>query len=184
MENVMNGTYFKGEESFNFNFYTDVTYSMKLEYVNSVVETLVDEYNYNSIIKDLISDFYIIINFTDVDVVDIMESETFLDDAEMFLEETNIIDIVKANMKEGLLEELNNAINLSISYRTGIKINPLGEALAKLISTIEKKIGEIDLDDAMDMMQKFTSMTGELTPESLVNAYINSTTSTEENNVN
>lgn len=178
------GTYFKEEEFFNFNFYTNISSAMKLEYVNSVVETLVDEYNYNSVIKDLISDFFIISIFTDIDTVEISESETFLDDVEQFLEETNIVEIVKANMEDGLLDELNKAINLSIAYRTGIHVNPLSEAIASLISTIEKKIGEIDLDDAMDMMQKFTSMTGELTPESLVNAYINSTTSTEENNVN
>lgn len=174
MENVMTGTYFRREESFNFNFYTSVSAATKLEYVNSVVETLVDEFNYNSIIKDLISDFYIISTFTDVDVIDIAQSETFLDDAERFLEETNIVEIVKANMENGLLDELNNAINLSISYRTGIKANPLGDALAKLVSTIEKKIGAIDLDNAMEMLQKLSGVTGELTPESLISAYINS----------
>lgn len=176
MNNVMTGTYFKGEESFQFNFYTAIPSSIKLEYVNSVVETLVDEYNYNSIIRDLVSNFFIISIFTDVDVVDISTSENFLDDAEQFLEETNIVEIVMANMEEGLLDELNNAINLSIAYRTGIHVNPVGEAVANLINTIEKKIGEIDLDDAMDMIQKFTNMTEELTPEGLVNAYINATT--------
>jgi hypothetical protein len=152
---------------------------MKLEYVNSVVETLVDEFNYNSVIKDLISDFYIVSIFTDVDVVDIVTSETFLDDAEEFLEDTNIVDIVKANMKDGLLEELNKAISLSISYRTGIHINPLSEAIVSLISVIEKKIGEIDLGDAMNMVQKFAGMTGELTPESLVSAYIDRITTND-----
>lgn len=172
MENVMTGTYFIGEESFNFNFYTEVSAATKLEYVNSVVETLIDEFHYNSIIRDLISDFYIISIFTDVDVVDIAQSETFLDDAERFLEDTNIVEIVKANMEDGLLDELNNAINLSISYRTGIKINPFGDALAKLVSTIEKKIGEIDLGNAMEMLQKISGATGEITPESLIKAYI------------
>lgn len=184
MKNVMTGTYFKGEESFNFNFYTDISCATKLEYVNAVVETLVDEYNYNSIIKDLVSDFFIISIFTDVDVVDIVESDEFLDDAEQFLEETNIVEIVKANIRDGLLDELNKAVNLSIAYRTGIHINPLSEAVASLISTIEKKIGEIDLENAMDMVQKFARMTGELTPESLINAYIDKTTSMDEANVN
>ena len=153
MKNVMTGTYFKGEESFNFNFYTDISAAMKLEYVNSVVETLVDEYNYNSIIKDLISDFYIIDVFTDVDISELSSSPTFLDDAEQFLEETNIIDIVKMNAKDGLFDELNKAINISIAYRTGININPISEAVASLISTLENRIGNIDLDDAMNMMQ-------------------------------
>lgn len=181
MENVMNGTYFRGEESFNFNFYTDISYSMKLEYVNSVVETLIDEFHYNSIIKDLISDFYIISNFTDVDVMNILSSDAFLDDAEQFLEETNIVDVVKANMTDGLIDELNNAVNLSIAYRTGIKIDPLGESLSKLVSTIERKIGEVDLGDAMEMLQKFSGTIGQITPESLVNAHINSGISNDNN---
>lgn len=184
MTNVMTGTYFKGEESFNFNFCTDISYAMKLEYVNSVVDTLVDEYNYNSIIKDLISDFFIISIFTDIDMVDISNSETFLDDVEELLEETNIIDIVKENMKDGLIDELDKAVNLSIAYRTGIHVNPLSEAVASLVSTIEKKIGDIDLNSAMDMVQKFAGITGELTPESLINAYIDKTTSIDEVDVN
>lgn len=179
MNNVMTGTYFKGEESFNFNFYTNISSAMKLEYVNSVVETLVDEYHYNSIIRDLISDFYIISIFTDVDVVELSQSETFLEDVEQFLDETNIVEIVKANMREGLLEELNKAVSLSISYLTGIHVNPISESLSSLLSTIEKKIknidlGSIDLSGAMDMMQKLVGASADITPESIVNAYINS----------
>lgn len=170
----MNGTYFKGEESFNFNFYTDLSSAMKLKYVNSVVEILIDEYHFNSIIRDLISDFYIVDIFTDIDMTEFKNSPAFLNDVEQLLEETNIADIVKANMKDGLLDELNKAVNLSVSYRTGIHINPLNEALASLVSTLESKVNEVDLTSMMDMVQKFAGMTGELTPESVMNAYMNS----------
>ena len=38
----------------------------------------------------------------------------------------------------------------------------------------EKKINEVDLDSMMGMVQKFADMTGELTPENIVNTYIQS----------
>ena len=59
---------------------------------------------------------------------------------EEFLESNNAIEIIKANMKDGLISELNNAIDKSIEYRTGIHVNPLNDALASLANTIERKI--------------------------------------------
>lgn len=174
MKNIMTGVYFKGEECFNFKFGTDLSVATRLKYVNSVVEVLIDEYHYNSIIKDLIIDFYIVNIFTDVDTTKLETSQSFLYDVEEFLEETNIVDVVKANMKDGLLDELNRAVDMSIAYRTGIHINPLGEAVANLISTIEKKIREIDLNNISDMANILTNISGDITPESILNAYMNS----------
>lgn len=174
MKNAMLGTYIKGEETYNFNFGTDLSTVDKLKFVNSVVGLLVTDKNYNSIIRDLVTDFYIIDIFTDVDITELKESSVFVSDVEQFLEETNIIDIVKANMVVGLLDELNKAIDNSIAYLTGIHLSPLNEALASLINTLEKKINGVDLDSMMGMAQKFIGMTGEFTPESVVNAYINS----------
>ena len=95
---------------------------------------------------------------------------------EEFLEDTNIVEIVEANMKTGLLEELNKAVDKSIEYLTGIHPSPLGEAFASLVNTLEKKVNEIDLDGMMDMVNVFAGMTEGLTPESIVDAYMNSDT--------
>ena len=95
---------------------------------------------------------------------------------EQFLEETNVVDIVKANMEAGLLDELNKAVDKSIEYRTGIHPSPLNDALASLVNTLEKKVKEFDMSGAMEMAQKFAGMTGELNVDSIVNAYINSDT--------
>ena len=168
----MIGTYIRNGEANNFNFGTTLSTADKLKFVDSVVSILVDDRNYNSIIRDFVFDFYVIDIFSDFDTTGFKESSFFINDVEQFLEETNIVDIIKANMDDGLLDELNKAVNLSIEYRTGIHTNPLNEALASLLSTLERKVNEIDLGSAMDMVQKFASMTGELTPDSLVNAYI------------
>ena len=93
---------------------------------------------------------------------------------EQFLEETNVVDIVKANMEVGVIAELYNAVEKSIEYRTGIHSNPLNDALASLLSTLEKKIDGLDMGSMMAMAQKFAGMTEKLTPDSVVNAYVNS----------
>lgn len=171
MKNTKTGAYTYNDKPYDFNFGTDLTAYDKTAFVRTVVETLVDDTNYDFVLREIIFDYTIISKFTDIDTSLI---KTDINLIEQFLEETNVVEIVKINMKIGLLEELNNAVDKAIEYRTGIHPSPLNDALASLVSTLEKKINEIDLDSAMSMAQKFASMTGKLTPESVVNAYINS----------
>ena len=183
MKNIKTGTYIKGDEVFNFNFSTSLSAYDKMVFVNSVIDLLIDDKTYDSIIRDLITDFVIVRVFTNIDTsfVDVRDDENNIINPiiliEQFLEETNIVDIVKANMEDGLFEELNKAIDESIEYRTGIHSSPLSDALSNLVNTIENKIKDIDLsniDNMMEMIQLFTGMTNEFTPENVVNAYLNS----------
>lgn len=175
MKDVMTGTYIKGNENFNFTFTTDLSAFSKMTFVNSVTDTLVDE-NYNSIVRDLIFDFYIIEAFTNVDISFVYDEGNEVVNPiiviEEFLDETNIVDIVKANIKEGLIEELNNAIDANIEYRTGIHRNALNDALAGLINTLEKKLEGFDMGNAMEMVEAFSGLTGDFTPENIVDAYM------------
>lgn len=168
------GTYYYNDESYNFNFCTDISIANKAKFVNSVVSLVVDENHYNSVIRDLVFDFYVVDIFTDIDTKKFKDSDTFLDDVEDFLLSTNIVEIVKANAFPTLFDELNDAVDKSIQYLTGIHPSPLSDALSSLLSTLEKKINEVDTDSMMGMAKKFASMTGEFTPDSIVNAYINS----------
>ena len=178
--NTKTGVYFYGDESFNFNFATSLSASKKISFINSIVDTVVDN-NYYTVIRDILFDFAIIRTFTDIDTTFVKNSDNMIDTIEEFLDETNIVDIVEANMEFGLLEELNEAVDKAIEFRTGIHPSPFNDALASLLSTLEKKVNEIDLGSAMGMAQKFMGMTEDLTPESLINAYINS--ETHQNNV-
>lgn len=175
---LMNGTYIKDEEFYNFNFSTNLSVANKARFVNSVVDLVVDDKYYDSVVRDIVFDFFVISIFTDIDVEEMLSSPTFFDDVEQFLNETNIVEIVKANAAPNLFAELNEAVGKSIEYRTGIHTNPFNEALASLVSTFEKKVNEFDLSSAMEMVQKFTNMTGDSSPESImrniVNAYMES----------
>ena len=168
------GAYTHNGEHKNFNFNTSLSAYDKLKFVRSVTDILVDGTAYNYVIRDLVFNFYIIDIMSDVDTKEFKESSFFVNDVELFLEETNIIEIVKANMEVGLLEELNKAVDLNIEYLTGIHPSPIADSLASLLSTLEKKINEVDLTSMTEMAQKFAGMTGELTPESIMNAYMNS----------
>lgn len=178
--NIKTGTYFYREESHSFNFITSISAFNKLFFVNAVTDSIVDERRYNSIVRDIIFDFNIIRAFTDIDVsfINIKDDDGNTTNPiipiEEFLEETNIVDIVKANMEVGLLEELNTAVDKSIEYLTGVHPSPVADSLAKLLSTIEKKINEVDLDSMIGMVQKFAGMTEDFTVDNVVNAYMNS----------
>lgn len=176
MKNIKTGAYIRGEKIVDFNFGTDLSIADKQRFVNSVVGLVVNDETkkYNSILRDLIFDFYIVDILTDVDTSELKESSFFVNDVEQFLEETNIVDIVKSNASPLLFDELNNAVDKSIEYITGIHTNPLGEALASLVNTLEKKINEFDMGSMMDMAQKFVGMTGDFTVDNVVNAYMNS----------
>lgn len=167
--NTKVGTYFIGEESHNFNFETNLSTVDKMSFINSVVDTLVDDEHYNSVMREMIFDIMLIRFMTDINTKDFS-----LEQIEEFLTETNIVDVIKVNVEDGLIDELNKNVDLGIEYKTGIHTNPLGEAFASLVNTLEKKVNEIDLKSAMGMATKFLGMTEELTPESVVNAYINS----------
>lgn len=176
MKNTMTGTYFYGEESYEFHFATDLSISDKASFVSSVADLVVDDLTkkYNSILRDLITDYFTIKYFTDIDVTIFENSDAFVDDVEQFLEETNVIEIIKATAAPSLFDELNGAIDKSIEYITGIHSNPLGEALVSLVNTLEKKVNEFDMGSMMNMAQLFAGMTEDFNLDNVVNAYMNS----------
>ena len=176
MKNIKTGTYFYNDESYNFNFGTDLSIADKQSFVNSVAEVVANdlERTYNSILRDLIFDFYVIEFFTDIDTTNFKNSPFFVDEVEQFLEESNIVEIVKANVVPTLFDELNNAVDKSIEYITGIHPSPIADSIASLLSTLERKINEFDMGSMMDMAQKLASMTGELNVDNIVKAYVES----------
>ena len=180
MKEMKNGVFTYKDESYNFNFNTSLSAYDKLVFIKTVVDNIVSDNSYDVVIKDLIFDFAIIEVFTNIDTSFINAKDENGDDIdsiiliEHFLEESNAVDVVKANMEIGLLDELYRAVDLNIQYLTGINPNPLNEAIASLVSTLEKKINEVDLDSMMGMAQKLAGMTEDFTLENAVNAYMNS----------
>ena len=180
MNYTKTGTYTYNDEAYNFYFGTNISASDKSTFVRTVVDTIVDDTGYDSVLRDVIFNYVTISMFTDINTSFLMvvnekgDKVIDVDKLEDFLLSTNVIDIIKVNAFPTLFDELDKAVDLSIEYRTGIHPSPLSDSIASLFSILEKKINEVDLDSIMGMVQKFASMTGELTPESIMNAYMNS----------
>ena len=72
------------------------------------------------------------------------------------LNTTNIVDIVKANVREGLIDELSQAIDDNVEYRTGVHHNPVTESISHLVKTVENKVKDkteilIELKDCLEL---------------------------------
>lgn len=172
MKNEMTiGTYNHNGEDMQFNFYTSISAYEKLNFVDSVVDIIVGDDSYNYVIKDMIFNFNVIRFFTDVDLSEITGAENSIDAIEEFLENTNIIDIVLANAEPGVIGELMEAVELNIEYKTGIHVNPISASLSSLLNTIEKKVEGIDLDSMLGLAESMSGISGELTPEKILDAY-------------
>lgn len=171
-DNIKIGIYtYKGEEH-DFNFYTNIDVIKKSKFVNNVVSTIVNDKSYQSVLRNVIFDFEIIRTFTDVFVnSEIADNNYPLHDVVDFVQNTEVANIVKMNADFGLIAELNKAVDLDIEYRTGIRFNPVGDALVSLMNTIENKISEADMDEMIGFAQMMTSMSDDFSMEKLIDAY-------------
>lgn len=169
-KNVKTGAYTYKNESIPFNFYTELRAVDKIKFINAVCDTLIDT-NYYSVIRDLVFDFQIVNVFTDVVVPELQDSPSPISIIEEFLDDTNIVEIVKANVDKKLIAELEKAVDENIEYRTGIHKNTLEDALTSLLYTVEQKINDVDTEGMMEMAMKLNSISDELTPERILQAY-------------
>ena len=170
-KNIKTSVYsYKGKD-IAFNFYSNLTAYDKIKFINFVVNALIVGDDYYTIIKQLIFDFEIIDIFTDVDISEIKEASDTINRIEEFLSETNIVEIVKANVDKELIEELSSAVDDNIEYRTGIHKSNFTNVLSHFLKVVENKIENINTEEMMEMATKINNIAGELTPEKILDAY-------------
>lgn len=168
---VKTGVYTIDDKDASFVFYTSLNAYRKSQFVVSVSNILVGD-NYNYVIRDLAFDFCIVAIFTDIDTTDVQDSDDGITAMEEFVDKFKpVIDIVKANVEYGVLDELHTAIDLNVEYRTGIHINPISSSLAKLLDTLNNKFSGFDLDKMMEIAEPMSKIAGELTTEKMLDAY-------------
>ena len=176
MEKYMTtGVYTRNGVEKTFNFYTNLKASDKLGFVDSVVDLVVGN-SYNSIIRNMMFDFMVIRIFTDIDVSNIVapDNDNAIDMIEDLLEETNIVSVVKANVEDDVIEELEDAVDKAVEYRTGIHKNPIADALASLLNTLNDKAANIDTENMMKAVNAISEMSDGLTSDKIVEAYTKS----------
>lgn len=169
-----NGTYTYRNEEKEFSYFVDLILDNKINFVSTVIKSIIIDNCYFSFIRDVMTDFYIIKFFTDVDLSMFQGKEYTIDDVKDFVEGTDIAQIVKNDMTDGLLDELNKSIDENIEYKTGIHKDYFIDAITKLLNTFDKQVSSIDTNQMMELAQKINGISGELTPDKLVDAYAKS----------
>lgn len=168
---IKTGVYTIDDNDTPFAFYTSLNAYRKSQFVVSVSNILVGD-NYNYVIRDLAFDFCIVAIFTDIDTTDVQDADDGITAMEEFVDKFKpVIDIVKANVEDGVFDELHTAIDLNVEYRTGIHVNPISSSIASFIDTIERKVDGIDLNSMMDLAQSMAGISDELTADKLLDAY-------------
>lgn len=168
-ENVKDNEDKVAEPTKSFNFYTNVKVSSKLQFVDNVVSNIIVEGNYYSLLRDIIFDIMLIQHFSDVDVTDIIEKG--VDAIEDYLSSNNIVEIMKINMGDDLLRELNESVDFNIEYKTGVHNNDISHSISSLLKVLETKINNIDTEGMMTLAKQLTNMTGDLSTDKIVEAY-------------
>lgn len=156
-----------------FNYFTNLSAKNKIKFVNTVVDTLVDSdtLRYNGIVKDLIFEFTIIDVFTDVDVDEIRESVDVITAIEDFLYETNIIDIVVANVDTQLMESLRIAVDENIQYRTGVNPNSISSVISGMLGKFEKMLKDVNVNELVDFAKKINGISDDINMDKIIKTY-------------
>lgn len=179
IDNVKTGVFTYKNKEYFFNYFTDIDISKKISFVNGVVDTIVTEKHYHPLSRGIVFGFQLInvfsdalSNFKDENGED---KEFSLVEAEDIIMNTKIVDIIMGNIKVGLIDELQDSIDKDIEYKTGIHRNPLGEAVASLLGTLEGRVKDINLSELMGFAKVFKDIPIEdMTPEKLWDAYAKS----------
>lgn len=149
------GYYKWNNKNYKFNYLINLPISKKVEFVNFNKEIVIYKSNYVSLLRDIIFNYSLIIYFTNIDkkIFEDKNGNIELDSIESFINNTKVIEILKSNINTKLLNELNNSVDNSIAYSTGIykdnislSIIELIKSIKNYINTIEKKFENIDLN--------------------------------------
>lgn len=156
-----------------FNYCYDIPMSQKIAFVDSVVNPVVGDDYYYPMIKDIMFDFRMIQFFTDIDT-DVVDGDDVIDQIVEFLESTNAADVVKVSVNFGVIQELYEAVDKAIEYKTGIHPSPIADGISSILNTLEQKFAGIDMDAMTGMAKVFSKLQGDITPDKMLEAYANS----------
>lgn len=169
---VYEGTYYDNrlERTVDFEYTTELTAQQKVNFVNNVLEVIFSNDYCYSIIKDEIIDVMLVDTFTNILKTD-EDFDYKLNAIDDFLNNTNVVNIIRENINPHLYEELVNAIDENISYKTGIDRNGISTALSSLLKTIEETVSAFDVDELTNALKEFGGLTDNLSEEKIMELY-------------
>ena len=172
MDLIYNSKYYdsKLEKEIDFKYRTELTLQQKVSFVNFVLGVIFDDDYCFSIIKNEVFDIALIYMFTDV--LQYEEDFTFsLNNIEEMLNTTNVIEILKKEIDNDLIKDLNEVIDINIAYKTGINVNSISTSFSSLLKTIENKVSDFDVDEFSNTLKKFGDITNGMSPDKIMELY-------------
>ena len=172
MDLIYNSKYYdsKLEKEIDFKYRTELTLQQKVSFVNFVLGVIFDDDYCFSIIKNEVFDIALIYMFTDV--LKYEEDFTFsLNNIEEMLNTTNVIEILKKEIDNDLIKDLNEVIDINIAYKTGINVNSISTSFSSLLKTIENKVSDFDVDEFSNTLKKFGDITNGMSPDKIMELY-------------
>ena len=172
MDLMYNSKYYdsKLEKEIDFKYRTELTLQQKVSFVNFVLGVIFDDDYCFSIIKNEVFDIALIYMFTDV--LKYEEDFTFsLNNIEEMLNTTNVIEILKKEIDNDLIKDLNEVIDINIAYKTGVNVNSISTSFSSLLKTIENKVSDFDVDEFSNTLKKFGDITNGMSPDKIIELY-------------
>lgn len=184
------GYYTYNGKDYNFNILdTDLKLSEKTSFIESVSEQLVKKDNYyRYFLKDLFFNWALIEYFTDIDLNQVLEikGDINIDQIDIFIKTTNVIDIICGQVSKDLIAELQYFIDENVSYLTGKSFDDLSTSLCDLLKSIKdvvlginEKFKDFDvskLNDISNLGTKFQNISNDEIISNIVKVF-NSETS-------
>lgn len=169
---VYEGIYYDNrlERTVDFEYTRELTAQQKVNFVNNVLEVIFSNDYCYSIIKDEIIDIMLVDTFTNILKTD-EDFDYKLNAIDEFLSATNVVDIIRENINPHLYEELVDAIDENISYKTGIDRNGISTAVSSLLKTIENKVSDFDVEGLTNTLKQFSDLTNGLSEEKIMDLY-------------
>ena len=160
----------KLEKEIDFKYRTELTLQQKVSFANFVLGVIFDDDYCFSIIKNEVFDIALIYMFTDVFQYD--EDFTFsLNNIDEMLNTTNVIEILKKEIDNDLIKDLNEVIDINIAYKTGVNVNSISTSFSSLLKTIENKVSDFDVDEFSNTLKKFGDITNGMSPDKIMELY-------------
>lgn len=135
------GYYTYNGKDYNFNILDrDLTLTEKAAFVKSVSEQIVQKDNYYMhFLKDVFFNYAIIEYFTDIDLNQVLEikGDINIDQIELFIKTTNVIEIICGQVSKDLITELQYFIDENVSYLTGKGFDDLSTTFRDLLKSIK-----------------------------------------------
>jgi len=161
------GYYNRNNEGFEFKYNVDLDAESKVRFVSQMTNLLVSEH-YNGIIYDLLFNFVMVSEFTDLDLSEVYKANNVVAMMESFFNDCDIVDQLMNVIDEDLIHELKDAISKDVEYKTGIRMNSFEDNISMLIKEITKQISKADLNTLL------SGIMSNMNPDKVVEAYMKS----------